>query len=50
MSTPRVAIVGAAGETGTSIVDGLLEAGNFVCLSLQIVVIAIEYKQRKAAG
>jgi len=31
MSLTRVAVVGATGETGTSIIDGLLEATNFVC-------------------
>jgi len=30
MSSTRVVIIGAAGETGQSIVNGLLEAGNFV--------------------
>lgn len=30
MSPTRVALVGAAGETGTSIVNGLVEAGGFV--------------------
>ena len=32
MTAVRVGLVGAAGETGTSIVDGLLEAGDFVSL------------------
>ena len=30
MAPIQVAIIGAAGQTGSSIVDGLLEAGNFV--------------------
>lgn len=30
MAPIRVALVGAAGETGTSIVNGLLDAGGFV--------------------
>lgn len=30
MAHVKVALVGAAGETGTSIVNGLLEAGSFV--------------------
>ncbi|GAB7354305.1 hypothetical protein MBLNU459_g4825t1 [Dothideomycetes sp. NU459] len=34
MSKTRVAVVGAAGETGASIINGLIEAGNFSIVAL----------------
>lgn len=33
MAPLKIGIVGAAGETGTSIVNGLLEAGDVVSLN-----------------
>lgn len=41
MTMTRVAVVGATGETGASIINGLLEAGNFVSLYLPNITLEV---------